>query len=73
MRTPKGPVTTELPDWEELHSEYLDQQDRLGRLIEQTVARGENADWLRDELVDLQKRICAVNQMREITAEHRAA
>ncbi|MFK7955235.1 MAG: hypothetical protein AB8B96_04005 [Lysobacterales bacterium] len=73
MRALKGPVTTELPDWEDLYNEYLDQQDKLGRLIASTVEQGENPDWLREEMVDLQRRLSAVDQMRKITAEHRAA
>ncbi len=73
MRTFKGPVTTELPDWEDLYHQYLDQQDKLGRLIASAVERGENPDWLRQEMLDLQQRLGAVSQMRQITRQHQAA
>ncbi len=72
-RSDKGPVTTQLPDWDELLSEYLNQAASLDVLIRQAKRTGDDISDLDDELETLKARMAAVEQMRDITARNRAA
>ena len=66
--SPKGPKTTELPNWEEAYDELFERHRSLVRIIVGLKALGRDPGSLLSDLEELRTLMAAVNQMRVITA-----